>query len=206
MFRKTAKQVGFLPSAFVLAVIGLAAFSATSHAAVAVTGEDVSILDLARPIYDALASHQYSLTAMLVIVLLVALTKRYLGDKVPWLHSDAGGSALVLVGTMASAMAAGLLAPGATITWMLLKTAALTGVSAAGGYAMIKNLLITPFLKPLAAKAPAWLQPIFNLVFAFFDHPPLAPVAIAIKAGDAAVAAAPATGADGIVGTSTEVK
>ncbi len=168
---------------------------------------DPSLLDLLRPVYDAFAAHQYGLMGALLVIALVALAKRWGGASFPWLHSDMGGSAMALVVSAATALAAGLGTPGAHVTLELLKTAVFVGLTAAGGYAAIKNLLIDPVLRPLAAKAPAWMQPIFQLVFWVFDKQATnLPVAIAVKAGDAAVIAAPATGAAGIVGTPTEVK
>ncbi len=68
---------------------------------------------------------------------------------------------------------------------------------------MFKNLIIEPLLKPLAAKAPAWMQPLFQLVFWVFDKP--SAVATAEAAGKAAVAAAPGAGIAAVAGKPTEV-
>jgi len=61
-----------------------------------------------------------------------------------------------------------------------------------------------PILRPLAAKAPAWMQPIFNAVFWIFDHATgsdgAAAIAEAEKAGTAAVDAAPGPGVGGVIG------
>lgn len=196
------------PLALSLGFIGLLAFSATAFAADAVTDANSSILDLAKPVFNAFSGGHYAYAAALGVVLLVALVKRYLGDKVKWLHSDAGGSAMALVASAATAMAAGLAAPGATVTMSLLKSALLVGVGAAGGYAVLKNLLIEPVLKPLAAKAPAWAQPIFAIVFWIFDKPDsvIATEANAAAAGAAAAQAAPSQGVADVLGKPTEVK
>lgn len=196
-----------LPSVLVLTVLGILAFGGTAFAATTVIGDDTSFLDLARPVYEAFANHQYSLMAMLLVVLVTALVKRYLGDKIAFLHSDAGGAITALVMSFATAMAAGLVTPGATITFSLLKTAVLVGVGAAGAYALLKNLLVDPFLKPLANKVPAWLKPLFDLALFAFDHGDSdAAVTKATADGAAAVAAAPAEGVAGVVGTPTELK
>lgn len=201
------------PLALSLGFIGLLAFSATAFAANAVASPDTSILDLARPVFNAFSGGHYAYAAALGIILLVAVLKkasaRYLGDKVvKALHSDAGGSALALAGAAATAMSAGLAAPGATVTFSLLKSALLVGVGAAGGYAVLKNLVIEPILKPLASKAPAWAQPIFTLVFWIFDKPDsvLATEANAAAAGEAAVKANPSPGVAEVLGQPTEVK
>jgi len=44
-----------MPLAIVLAALGLMYFGATSHAATAVVGDDTSIIDLIKPVYEAFA-------------------------------------------------------------------------------------------------------------------------------------------------------
>lgn len=189
-----------------LAFIGLLSFAgfALAAGAAAPSTTDGSLLDLAKPVYDAFMGGHYAYGAALLVVLMVALAKKYLGDKIPWLHSDAGGSLLALLAAMSAAVAAGLATPGASITLALLKSSLLVGIGAAGGYAMLKNLIIEPLLKPLAAKAPAWMQPLFQLIFWIFDKP--SPTETANAAGDAAVIATPGSGVDGVIGASTDVK
>lgn len=199
------KYVSKLPLAVALALIGIAGFGVVAYAADTATPADSqSILDLLKPVYDAFAGGHYAFAAALLTIALVALAKRYLGDKLPWLHSDAGGTCTALLMAGAGALATGLAAPGATVTLALMKSAFLVGIGAAGGYAALKNLLVDPILKPLAAKAPAWAQPLFAVLFFFFDKPDAA--AAATKAGDAAVAAKPAAGVVGVTGAPTDVK
>lgn len=199
------KLLFLIPSLLVLGFLG---FYTTASAATAVSGDDASIVDLTRPVYDAFENHQYGLMVCLLVILLVAFVKRYLGDKVPFLHTDTGGSLLVLVGAMATAAGAGLATPGAHVTLTLLKTALMVGVTAAGGFAMLKNLLVDPILKPLAAKAPAWMQPLFSVLFFAFDHGTSseATIAKAVVVGEKAVVASPGAGASAIVGLPTDVK
>jgi hypothetical protein len=185
------------------AAIATLAGSGVALAANAVDPADGS-LDLARSVYDAFSGGRYAYCGALAIVLLVALVKRYAGPKVPWLHTDAGGSTLVLAGSTATAAAAALAAPGATVSLALMKTSLMIGVAAAGGFSIVKALLIEPLLKPLQAKLPAWAQPIMQVVMWIFDKPD--PIAEATAAGNAAVAASPSTGVAGVSGKSTEVK
>lgn len=208
MIRKT---LTYIPSLIVLCFLGLLSFTAVAHAATAVTGsDDVSILDLARPVFEAFSNGQYALMGMLTVLLVVAALKKYLGDAIPFLHSNAGGSLLVLIGSTATAGAAALAAPGGVFSLHLLWMAVLVGVSAAGAYTLLKNLVVDPFLKPLAARAPKWLQPILGLVLWIFDHAGhddvLPAVVVAEKAGSDAVVASPATGVEGVVGVPTELK
>lgn len=166
---RTLKSIPLLALAV---VIGLAAFAGTGYAADAATPSDSqTLLELLRPVYDAFAGGHYAYAGALLVIVLVALVKRYAGDSVPFVHTDAGGSLLALVGGVATGLAAGLAAPGATVTPGLLESSALVGVGAAGGYAVLKNTLIDPLLKPLAARAPAWLRPALRVVLFVFDRP-----------------------------------
>ncbi len=191
--------------AFIASLTVLLWATAAAAQGVDPTVADTSLLDLLRPVYEAFSSGRYALTGALIVVVLTALVKRYLGNRISWLHSDAGGSAMALVASAASALAAGLVAPGATITLSLLERALGVGVTAAGGYAILKNLVIDPILRPLAAKAPGWLQPVFQVVLWVFDHPATDPVPVAEAAGKAAVTAKPGTGVEGVVGKPTDI-
>ncbi len=190
--------------AALLAVVSLLAFTGTALAAEAATGTDGSWLDALRPLYDAMAGGHYAYAAALTIIVMVALVKRYLGDKWTWLHSDAGGSAMALTAAAATAAATSLAAPGATLTLDVMKSALLVGVGAAGGYAVLKNLIVEPILIPLQAKAPAWAKPILQMVIWIFDKPDA--IKQAEAAGASAVAAQPAQGVAATTGTPTDVK
>lgn len=161
------------------------------------------ILDMVRPIYDAFAHGSYVYAGALALVLAVALTKRYLGDRVPWLHTDAGGATMTLAGAFGAALAAALTG-GIGVSTAILWHALVVAVGAAGGYSLVRHLLIPP-LRKLAAKCPAWSQPAFALVFWIFDHPDEV-AAKATAAGDAAVAANPGKGVAAIVGQARDVK
>jgi hypothetical protein len=191
----------------IAAVIGVVSFAAVAHAAGVMASPDASILDLARPVYDAILAGQFTLAGTLAIVLLVAAVKRYFttGKFGTFVHSDAGGALLALVGGAATAASAGLLAPGASLSLGLFKASVVAGIVAAGGFAIVKNLLVEPLLKPLSDRAPAWMQPVFTLIFWVFDHG-VSPTEEATASGTAAVAAKPAAGAASVVGTPTDVK
>lgn len=209
------KRLLKIGSLSILALLG--AFTATALAAQAVVtaqtsaaadlalaAPDPGLLELLRPVYDALVGGHRAYAGALLVVALAAIAKRRLSGPVPWLHSDAGGSALALVMASASALATGLAAPSATLTWGAFTGALVTGVVAAGGFAVVKNLLIDPVLRPLAAKAPTWTQPFFSLIFWVFDKK--SPADVATQVGTTAVNAAPGAGVTGIVGAPLEIK
>jgi hypothetical protein len=190
-------------SVFIL--VFMFAFTAAAFAAGAATPDDGSLLELLRPVYDAFASGRYLYAGMLSLVLVVAVLKRYAPEKYgirAFVHGDAGGALLTLLAAFGGAMATSL-AAGAGASWMMVKTATMIAIGAAGGYSLIKKLIVEPILKPLAAKAPAWAQPIFSLVFWIFDKP--TPVEKAEADGQAAVDAHPPTGVDGAAGKPTEI-
>ena len=184
-----------LPFAVAFAVTLLLGMTATASAAGAVdpAGDGTGLLELAKPVFQAVMSGQYVLGAALALVLVVALVRKYASGRFPFLATDAGGALLTLVGSFGGAVATALAAgatPSLAVAWVALGVAA----SAAGGYALIKKLV-----GPLVTKAPGWLQPILRLVVWFFDRPSSV-VKEVEAAGDAAVAANPPSGAAGIIG------
>lgn len=192
------KRFVLIGSAFLLALMGIT--TATAFAAGATLPEDGSWLDFVKLVWDAFSKGQHLYAGSIALFAAVVLAKRYAPGKVgEWLHTDVGGAATTLLMSFAAAMASSL-ADGAGITWAMTKAATLIAIGAAGGYSLIKKLIVEPLLKPLAAKAPKWMQPVFALVFWFFDRK--TPVEKAEAAGEAAVKAAPAPG----VGKVTEIE
>jgi hypothetical protein len=184
----------------------LLSFGGVALAADAVDPQDGS-LDVAKSIYDAFSGGHYAYAASLGVILGVALVKRYLGSKIAWLHSDLGGAATTLMGAAAAAMAAGL-AGGGPVSLGLLWSSVLVGVTAAGGYSVLKKLVIEPLIKPLQSMLPSWAQPILSVVLWIFDRPDAAAQveASADAAGSAAVTANPGQGVSASTGKPTEVK
>ncbi len=183
-----------ITTATLFAILAYFSFIGVALAQGAVIPEDGSILDLAKPVYEAILGGQYWLGAMLGLILATTAAKRYLPGKAgEWVNGDYGQPLTVVAIAFGGAAAATLVAmgPGAVLTgtlaWASLKIAA----SAAGGYALLKTLLV-PFLLKLEPKAPAWLKWIFPMLLWAFSKPTAK--AAAAKAGDAAVAAKPATG------------
>ena len=107
--------------------------------------------------------------AALALVLLVALVRRYLGSRVPWLHTDAGSTVLVLLGSFGGALATAL-SGGADLTWKIAESAIGVAVIAAGGYGMIKQLLVVPVLCKWEAKAGPTTQKLLRVVLWIFCH------------------------------------
>jgi hypothetical protein len=193
-------KIWILGSLAFLLFFGGAAFAADT------ISPDTSSLDIAKAIYDAFAGGHYAYMAAMAVILLVAFVKRYLGDKITWLHSNAAGTLMALIGATATALVAAASASGGVVSFALLKSALLVGVGAAGGYAVLKALLVDPILVPLLSKY-SWGAPILAVINFVFDHGAgAAAVAESKAAGDAAVAAAPAKGAAAVLGAPTEVK
>ncbi len=176
------------------------AFTATAFAAGVATPADGSLLDLARPVFDAIMHGQWWLGASLALVLIVAAFRRYAPGKAgAFAHSAVGAALLVLVGSFGGALATGIMAAGTSaltmaLVWVSLKVA----FGAAGGYSLLKPLIVW-----VAAKAPAWMQPAFAMITWMFDGPTA--IQTAETAGNAAVEAKPAAGADGTLGAPEEL-
>lgn len=156
------------------ALCGLATFGGTSHAASLMHADDGSMWDLLSPIYQAFAGKHYEYAGALVLVLAVAVAKRYGAPRYSWLRSDSGGALLVLLGSMGATLSA-TLAGGAALSWDMVWRALSIAVTAAGGYTVVKHLLIVPLLAPLAAKLPARFQAWARAVLWIFDGQPAAP-------------------------------
>lgn len=184
----------------------LLGFTVSAHAAGAVSPDDGNLLDLARPVFDEVMKGHYIAATALALILAVALVKRYAPGSIgKFVHSDMGGSLTTMLMAMAGAVATATVG-GAAFSWGILTTALTVGIAAMGGYTAIKRLVIEPLLRPLAAKAPAWAQPIFSLVLWIFDRRfQDDPVKTAEAAGNAAVAASPSTGADAVAGQPTDL-
>jgi len=191
----TKKLFAFLSVVF----MGLLAFSATAHASDAVASGDGSLVDLAKPVFDAIMHSQWWVAASLVLVLLVAGFKRYATGKASeFAHSDVGGSTLILLGAFGSAFATGLMATGTgAFSFAVAKTALKVAIGAAGGYSLLKKLL-APILTKLSAKAPAWAKAPLTMLLWVLDTPSAATKAAA--AGQKAVEAKPAEGVTAITG------
>lgn len=147
--------------AFFAFAAALVSFSGVSLAANAVDPIDGS-LDAAKAVYDAFAGGHWALGAALSLVVGVALMRKYLGSSWQWLHTDAGSAATVLAGSFGASLASSL-AGGGPLTLSLAWSAACIAFAAAGGYAMLKKLVVIP----LAPKLPAWLQ---KPVLWLFEH------------------------------------
>lgn len=166
---------------FLASFVGVAIASAQSD----------QLSELAKPVLEAVLAGDYALATALGVVLVVSLLRRYGGQYVPVLAHPLVAPILVLLasvgGSIATSAAAGA-AVGMVTVWMALKTS----LFSAAGYALTK-----PYFEFLEGKAPAWLKPliaplaaILRLVFKARRE------AAAKRAGDAAVAANPAEGAN----------
>lgn len=181
-------------------LVFLLAFTATALGAAGLAPEDGSVLDLLAPIVDAFRGGNYPLGGALAIVLAVALARRYGTEYIPWLGTKAGAALMVLVGSFGGALAAALSAPGAVLSFAMVKSATAIAVGAAGGYTLIKDLVVDPLTRSAwyRERAPGWLKAIVSVVLWVFRSP--SPVARAEAAGQAAVDAKPPSGAAGVVG------
>lgn len=182
---------------FALAVlVFLFCFTASAIASAGVVPtDDSTIQEMLRAVVDAFQSGHKLYAGMIALSVTVLLVKKLapkwkaLDQKV---HTDVGGATLTLVGSFAAAMATNMAAGNYEPSWPMARAAIYIAIGAAGGYTLIKKLIVEPILRPLSKKAPAWARPIFAMVFYIFDKK--TPVEEAEAAGEKAVAEKPATG------------
>lgn len=167
--------------------------------------EASDLISLAKPILAAVMSGQWAAGAALALVLLVAATRKYGAKRWPVLATDAGGTAMTLVGSFGGALATALLA-GSAPTLALVWAALGIAVAASGGYTMIKRLAL-PLLGAIVDRLPAWASAPAKAVLTVVASLLGAGGAVqkAEKAGKDAVEAKPATGAAGVVGKPRDV-
>lgn len=186
-----------------IVVVFLLSFVATAFAAAAVTPDEGSLLELAKPILAAVMAGQWLLGAATALVFAVAVARRYLVERIPFLATDAGGALLTLVGSFGGAVATALAAGGA-VSLGLMWTALGVAATAAGGYALVKKLIVDPLRATswYKERAPSWFRAMFDVLMWIFTKPDA--VKQAEEAGKQAVEEKPATGAEGVVGKPEE--
>lgn len=185
----------------VAAFIALLSLTATVFAAGEVLPPDSSLLDLAQPVFHAVMAGQGMLAAALALILVVAAARRYLPQFLPaagpFIKSDAGSMLSTFLLSLGGAFATAFTA-GAALSLGVAKAAFGVAFLAAGGYQGLKHL-VAPILRKVQGMLPAKLRPLLDVVLWIFDR--RSPAEKAEAAGNAAVAASPATGAAGVVGT-----
>lgn len=186
-----------------IAGLGLASFGATAYAADSVAGTESSLLDLLKPVYDAFRGGNYVAGAALAVVFSVAALRRYAPGRIAkFMRSDFGATLSTFLVAGAGSIAAA--SPDGSWSLGMFKTAGGIAVAAAGGYTVIKKLLVDRLVasKWYQDKAPSWLKMGLRVVLWVFDKPAATAdtIAAAEQAGKDAVVAAPSNGADGVVG------
>lgn len=173
----------------------LAAFTGTSFAAQAAVTSDPSLVDLAKPVFDAIMHGQPLLAGALGIVLICGVARRYMPAS--WktgVKGDIIGTALAFGMAFFGAVASALTLPGGALSFAIFVGAFKVGALAIGGYTVIHK--IAGWLEEsewLAKRAP-WVRALLKMTSGLFGSDAIKK---AEKAGDDAVAAQPPTGMAG---------
>lgn len=193
-------------SFIMLVGLALAGFTATAFAAGQVV-PDESLLDLAKPIYDAIMTGQAWLAAALSVVFLTAAARKYLPDGYGgrFIRGDVGGMLTAFVVSFAGAIATGLVAAGTkSLTAALALTGLKVGLAAVGGFVALHKLATALVAtKWYQDKVPGPVKTVVAFVLGLIGSSAAARakvIATAEKAGDDAVKANPSKGVDGIIG------
>lgn len=163
----------------VIAVVAafLAANVATALAATQVDAGEGALIDALSPVYQAFASGDYWYAGSLVLVVAAATARRFLGDYVAFLRTEAGTWVLLFAGSFGATLSARLAGPG-EMSWSLAWDATKIALCASGGYAAFKALVVVPVMRPLVERFPRLASPL-KLLTAMFDtggSPPKATV------------------------------
>lgn len=94
----------------------------------------------AKLAWQAVQSGNAWLILSFALVLAVYLVRKFLGTKVPFLQTQAGGAILTLVGSFAGAAGSALMA-GQTMSPVLALAAFKVAFAASGGWTLVKHLL-----------------------------------------------------------------
>jgi hypothetical protein len=185
----------------------LVIFTATALASTAaVSPDEGSLLELARPIFDAVMHGNWWLAAAGAVMLLTAAARRHLpnGYGGRFIRGDVGGMVTAFTFAYGGAIATTMAAPGATMSAAVMLAALKIGGMAVGGFVALHKLAqALVATKWFQAKAPAWLRTGLGLVLSLIGS---SAIKKAEKAGQAAVDAKPATGIVGVVGKPTEIE
>lgn len=176
---------------FVLSL--LAFFTGTAFAASAAAPDQQSLLDLAKPVFDAVVHGQWWVAAAAAVVLLCALARKHMPAKyTEGVKGDIIGTGLVFVMAFAGAIFTTLVGPGAAaMSAAVALTALKVAVAAIGGYNILHKLASWAVA---SGKLPAWALPIVKILTSMIGSDA---VAKAEAAGDKAVAADPPRGMTG---------
>jgi hypothetical protein len=133
-----------------LVIAAFALLLAMTGTALARTAADVppdlgDLLELAKPVLDAILAGQYWLAAAGALILAVGLVRRYVVPKVPFLQTDAGGTLLTFVVSFGGAMATSIAASAGIFSLALVKPAFGLAFAAIGGFLAVKRLVIPVF-------------------------------------------------------------
>lgn len=186
----------------------LLSFTGASMAAGVASPEDGSLLDYAKPLFDAVMHGQYWAGASLAVVFLCALARKYMPD--PWKHGlrgDITGAATAFGISAFGALATGLLALGTnSLTLGLALTALKVGFFAIGGYTVLhKAAQALTATKWWSTKAPGWLKLLVAFALRLFGSDAASAQKEAEAAGDAAVRDNPAPATNPTLGEPTDV-
>lgn len=169
----------------------LAAFTGTAFAAGS-SPDGQSLLDFAKPIFDAVVHGQWWAAAAAAVVLGCALARKHMpAHWTTGVKGDIIGTASAFIVAFFGAIGTWFVAPGAVMSAAVALTALKVGVAAIGGYNILHKLATWAIA---SGKLPAWALPILTLVTKLIGSNA---VEKAQADGDKAVAADPPKGMTG---------
>lgn len=160
-----------------------------------------TVVDLASAILKAVQGGNYVLAAALALVVTVGLVRQF--SPWSWVRTDLGASLLLFGASFGGALAT-TAASWTAPTWALVYAAFKVGYLAAGGFTVLKKLVL-PLLGVLSNKVE-WLKKPLELVTKIISTGiGTSPIRKAELAGQTAVKSKPGVGISGVIGEPKDV-
>lgn len=140
----------------VLLVTLRVAHAATQFVAVAAASED-PLFELTRLLWAAISDGDGVSIVVAVLVMLSALLARFGVRLTYWFGTSAGRALITLFVTFSSGLSSAL-AAGTEITWDVIRSVSIFAATTAGGYSLIKALIVEPLTPWMRDSAPEWLR------------------------------------------------
>lgn len=169
MLRKIqAHLVGLAFVYLVLLITVRVAQAAAELATVAAANQD-PLVELVRLLWVAITGGEFISIVVALLVIISSLLARFGVHLSKWFGTGAGRAVITLLVAFSGGLSSAL-AVGTPITWGVLRTVIVFALTAAGGYSLIKALIVEPLTPWMRDRAPEWLRLIWRGLTWVYDR------------------------------------
>lgn len=168
MFKKI--QAFLIPLVLIISILFLTVRGAQAAAQLA-TKASISedpLFELARMLWVAIDKGEFISIAVTSLVMFSALLARFGVRLTSWFGTGAGKAVITLLVTFSGGLSAAL-ATNTEITWEILRTVSIFALATAGGYSLIKVLIVEP-LTPWMQNRAAWIRSVWRALTWVYDR------------------------------------